>query len=300
MTAGRLELRCAEADELAGLYALGALSDAESRSLNEHLLTCPYGHPLFAEIGAVVPALPLTVDPIEPPRALRERVLAAVAATPQGDLSRPSEAPARPDAVRPVTSRVAAGTQPIDLAAARERRASRFGSAWRTALAAAALLLIVALGATTLVFQRQAADAETRAATLRAALVASLDPNSTTAGLHGSGAAASAAGFAAFPPDGNGYLVVRGLPQVDADKTYQAWFLAGSTPYPSVLLRPGFDGLAVVQGLSMMPGADAVALTIEPASGAQTPSGPPVVVGKMKHGPVAAVTLPTLAGSPAN
>jgi hypothetical protein len=158
-------------------------------------------------------------------------------------------------------------------------------------MAAAAVLLIVALGATTLMFQRQAADAEARASTMRAAIAASLDPHSEVAGLHGSGIAANAAGFAAFTPDGRGYIVIHGLPSVDPNKAYQAWFLADGKPFSAGLLSIGPDGLAMEAGVPMMSGASAVALTIEPASGSAAPTSDPVMIGQMQPGPVAETPL---------
>ena len=288
MTSERLDLSCEEVDELAGLYVLDALEPAEEDAVRSHLATCGKPHVEFAMVGGAVPALLATIEPVEPPAELRAHVLAAIAATSQvadaTALSRATSAAPAPAAPVPAAVRPAG---PISLAVERERRASRLGRTWQTVFAAAAVLLIVVLGATAVAFQRQAADAEARANTLSAAIAASLDPNSSTASLRGSGVAAAAAGFAAFPPSGSGYLVIRGLPDVPAGKTYEAWFLAGTTPYPSVLLTVGSDGLAVVKDLAMVPGADAMALTVEPAGGSQAPTSTPIVVGKMQPGPAA-------------
>ena len=314
MTIERMNLSCDEVDELAGLYVLDALEPAEEDAVRSHLATCGKPHADFAAVGSVVPALLATIQPVEPPAELRAQVLATIAATPQvaDATALPRATPAAPPApvapapVAPAPAPVApvapapAGVRPagpISLPAERERRAARFGRTWQTVVAAAAVLLIVVLGATTFAFQRQAADAEARANTLSAAIAASLDPNSSTASLRGSGVAAAAAGFAAFPPSGGGYLVIRGLPDVPAGKTYEAWFLAGTTPYPSVLLTVGSDGLAVVKDLAMVPGADAMALTVEPAGGSQAPTSTPIVVGKMQAGPAARVMPARLVAS---
>jgi anti-sigma-K factor RskA len=293
MTLDPVPMRCEEADELAALYVLGALEAAEEERVQLHLATCDERHGLFAELGGVVPALLETVEPAEPPAELRNRVMAAIAATPQvagAPAVRPEDravlAIAAPDLREPTPrgpSRIP--VEPISLAAERQRRAS--GSRWQPIFAAAAVLLIVALGATTFMFQRQAADAEARTTTLRSAIAASLDPRSAVAGLHGSGVAATAAGFAAFPAEGAGYIVIHGLPRVDADRAYQAWFLADGKPYSAGLMSVGSDGLAIAQGVPMMSGASAVALTIEPAAGSVAPTSDPVMVGEMQPGPVA-------------
>lgn len=290
MTAEILQLNCDEADDLAGLYVLGALEGADQAAVRNHLATCVHPHPLFAELGGTLPALQITIEPMEPPANLRTRVLAAVAAAPQVPVAETA-------AVAPAAVVPARMAEPISLAAERERRASGLGRSWRTALSAAAVLLIVVLGATSVAFQRQASDAEQRANTLSAAIAASLDPSSAVASLRGSGVAASAAGFAAFPKSGTGYLVIHGLPQVPSDKTYEAWFLAGKTPYPSVLITPTADGLVVISGLTATQGADAMALTIEPAGGGQTPTGDVVVIGKMQQGTAASAIVGTWGAS---
>lgn len=288
MTRQPLAMTCEDADELAGLYVLGALETAEEAAIQQHLATCAQRHPQFAELGSVVPSLSRAIEAFDPPAELRTAVLAAVAATPQlAGTPQTSATPRVATATAEPVAERARPAAPISLAAERERRASRFGNVWRTAMAAAAVLLIVVLGATTVIFQHQASDADARANTLSAAITASLDPNSTVASLRGSGIAVSAAGFAAFPQNGAGFMVIHGLPAVGAGKTYEAWFITGSTPYPSVLLTPGADGLVIVQGLAIVAGADTMALTIEPASGSQLPTSAPIVVGKMQRGPVA-------------
>ena len=73
-------LRCDQATDLAAGYVLGALDAEESAAVREHLATCDQPHPEFAELGGIVPYLADTIDPVEPPAALRERIQAAAAA----------------------------------------------------------------------------------------------------------------------------------------------------------------------------------------------------------------------------
>ncbi len=68
----------AEATELAGLYVLDALQPSLRAAIQEHLSACPDAHLEFDELGSVLPALALLVEPIQPPAALRARVMAAV------------------------------------------------------------------------------------------------------------------------------------------------------------------------------------------------------------------------------
>jgi len=180
----------------------------------------------------------------------------------------------------------------------------------RPLLAAAAVVLIVALGAWNITLQQrldravedqQALQARIDAATaqeaelrlqvdaaaarqqvLAAAIAAQADPASQVATLEGSGSAAGATGFAVFPKDKPGYMVLTGLPPVPADKTYQAWFLANGQPASAGLVPVGADEVAVLSGLQPTPGADTVALTIEQAGGAPAPTSNPVVAGSIR------------------
>src|SRR5262245_19730133 len=71
-----------EALDLAPLYVLDALSDAEMAAVREHLATCPESHAEFEQLGGVVPYLledPAT-ELVEPPAALGDRIMAAAAA----------------------------------------------------------------------------------------------------------------------------------------------------------------------------------------------------------------------------
>jgi hypothetical protein len=78
----RVPMSHEEAIDLAPLYVLGALEDAEMAAVREHLATCPESHAEFEELGGVVPYL--LEDPgtelVEPPTALGDRIMAAAAA----------------------------------------------------------------------------------------------------------------------------------------------------------------------------------------------------------------------------
>jgi len=71
-----------EAIDLAAGYVLGALEPAQEAAVREHLATCRLPHPELEELGGVVPALQElgVTELVEPPAALRDRILAAAAA----------------------------------------------------------------------------------------------------------------------------------------------------------------------------------------------------------------------------
>ena len=94
-------------------------------------------------------------------------------------------------------------------------------------------------------------------------------------------AGGSAAGMAIFPTTGTGYLMVEGLPEISADQTYQAWYIADGAATSAGLVTPGPHGLAVVSGLDPVAGTDTIALTVEPAGGVDQPTSAPVVAGTL-------------------
>ena len=81
--------------ELSGGYALGALSDADRRAFEAHLSTCAACAGEVRELVAVASGLAHAVPQVDPPAALRARVLSAATAG-----HRPDAAPAPPSSTR--------------------------------------------------------------------------------------------------------------------------------------------------------------------------------------------------------
>ena len=169
-------------------------------------------------------------------------------------------------------------------------------------MAAAAVMVIAVLGAWNAVLQSRAgeveqrvaevelrvaeaeqrvAEAEQRAQVIAQAISASTDPDSEVAVLRGTGPAQGASGYAAFPSDGDGYIVLVDLPAAPAGQTYQAWYLVDGEATSAGLMTVGSDGYAVLAGVANREDAQQIALTIEPAGGVETPSGDPVVAGDL-------------------
>jgi anti-sigma-K factor RskA len=299
---GPMRLTHEEADDLAGLYVLDALDPAEAAAVRAHLATCGQPHPLFAHLAAVTPSLASLAEPVNAPPALRDRVLTAVSLTAQAPLviPPPRQAAPPPQQLRPAPMPTMpqggpppgkpppgwapqpqppphAYPPPIPIEQAREVRRRRSWS-W-LGLAAAAVIAIVALGAWNVILQRQADE---RDELLRTALATCLDPNADAARLTGQDQAAGATGCAAFPESGQGFIVMRGLPPLSPDQTYQAWYLVGGQPTSAGLMPVGTDGVAILTGLTPVEGTGAVALSLEPAGGSlPAPTGPIVAVGEL-------------------
>ena len=163
----------------------------------------------------------------------------------------------------------------------RSDRPARRSSVLNWGMAATAVLLIAVLGAWNVVLQSRAGDLEQRAQMIAQAISASTDPDAEVAVLRGTGAAQGATGFAAFPSNSDGYIVLVDLPPAPAGQTYQAWYLVDGQATSAGLMTVGSDGYAVLSGLDALQDAQQIALTIEPAGGVESPSAEPVVAGDL-------------------
>lgn len=283
-------LSCAAVRDLAPLYVLDALEPAEAASVRDHLATCSDAHAEMAELGGVAPYLAGSLEPLEPPAAVGERIAAAVRADLRararddtaaarlvegyGGAAGPAEA-----AVREAPPLAA---EPVDLAVARATRAmGRPRPAWRWLLEAVAVMALVGVVGWDVVLQGQLDGARRQAALLGSALAAAAQAGSVTATLQGTGPAAGASGFVVAGTGGTNYMVISGLPDAGAGRTYQAWYLKGQTAVSAGTFTLGADGVTVV-GMSSTAGpVTAVALTIEPAGGSVQPTSQPIALANL-------------------
>jgi anti-sigma-K factor RskA len=254
--------------DAAGLYALGALAGDERDAFEAHLATCAECAAEVRALQGVVTALPYAVPQVDPPPALRSRVLAAVGAP-------------------------AASSRSMTQMPARAR--ARFVSAgWLSA--AAALVVAVALGAYAVSLRQRVGGLEgqlreavnrldlteqrlaeaTRAAEraqLRMAVLTS--PDLKQVNLKGQPPAPRAAGRA-FWSRSNGLLfAANALPPLPAGRTYQLWFLTPGAPVSAGLIKPDQNG-RITAAFDTPPGTPdptGVAVSIEPEGGVPAPTG---------------------------
>lgn len=262
-----------EALELAGLYALDALTPDEKAAVDAHVAACALDHSEIADLGGVTPALAASVEPIEAPAALKASVLATYR-------TEVAQAPAL--AAAPLPAPKAAGAVRRDVVvpapAARRWQAPNW-MGW--AAAAVALVLLAVVSVYGLNLRQQADQANQRAQQIAAAVAAMSAPGSQVAILHGTGSAADVNGFAAFPASGGGYMVMTDVPAAPSGMTYQAWFIADGTPSSAGLMTVDPDGNLVASGMEPLPGTQVVAVTLEPSGGSDQPTSAPIIVGNV-------------------
>ncbi len=256
--------------ENAALFALGALGGDERRAFEAHLATCLECRREVASLHPVGVALAQAVPQIDPPPALRARVLAA-SLGPEGE----------------------AGAVPTTVV----HGASR---AWWLALAAA-LLLAAGLGTYAYSLRTQIASVEAALDTARQDALSSLEQAQTAreaaavvqqhldvlmaadaARVQLSATApAQASGRADWSRTRGLLVAIDNLPAAPAGRTYQVWYLTQGMPVSAGLLRPDAAGRLTGRYPVAAAAPDPIgfALTEEAEGGAAQPTTQPVLVG---------------------
>jgi anti-sigma-K factor RskA len=225
-------------------YALGALDADEAAALEAHLLNCDSCAQELAAYHAVSATLLAAIPPRQPPAALRQRL--------RGHLS---------------------GTQ-----------AKTLRPAWKVSFGRLALglavLLLVAINIFAVIqlqaVQRAQAQAAQQLQTGQAALAMLAYPDTKSVPIN---AAAGLTGTLLIDKEHNAAVIILwNLPPLPESQTYQAWLVDPKGDRTSAgLFRPvpgqalTTQAITVTQGLS---GFTGLGVTVEPAGGAPTPTGP--------------------------
>lgn len=280
-----MTMNCDTVRELAPAFVLGSLTRDEEQAVREHLATCGQPHPEVEAFGGIVQYFAETVELIEPPAPLKERVLAAVAAEPQPrrsaatsprvaiPVAAPSNGSARVPVAAPAVISSPVERRAAELAAASApARASRRRRLMAWLLAIAAVLAIVGLAAWNILLQSQLGSATSFDRALASVLDLAAKPGSQTAILRGDGGAAPH-GIAAVGSDGSVVIAMRDLQPTAGAEVYEAWAMApDGGPVPIGSLQVGSDGTGSLTS-RLTPGAGvALALTRESGPGATNPT----------------------------
>lgn len=268
----RPDLSCDDVRELAASFVLGALDEAEADAVRAHLASCADPHAEMAELGSLLSALAESVPVVEPPAALKDRILAAAAA----DLEARGGVVATP--VQP--TREAPAPTSFPTAAEREQRAAARAGMGSWVLRIAAVLAIALLGGWNLLLQGQVGQARTYERNVAAVLDVAGQPGSLTAVLTPTGGSGPA-GLAAVASDGSVRIAMRDLAATSGNQVYEAWVIGGDgKPVPLGSFQVGQTGTAYFEGTGL-PAQEGIvlALTLEPGPGASAPSSDPVSVG---------------------
>lgn len=273
--------------ELAALYGIGALPELERARFEVHLAQgCSVCEAEIAALRPAFDALADAVEPVETRPQLRQRVLAfseSFATT-----RRERAAPARRGSPLPLLAAAAS----VAIAALLGAQVVSLRTELHAARAQAADLgRALAAEQETVQQVRGELDAARAAQQLLTAQVATLEatarvltaPATRAVALAGQGEGAKARARAFLSPDTRTLILYAyDLPELPADRTYQAWVIPGKVPVSIGVLTREAGGFARHEA-SDVAGLEApvtVAVTIEPQGGLPQPSGPIVLAGR--------------------
>jgi anti-sigma factor RsiW len=227
--------------DLTPAYALDALDAHEAEEFEEHLRHCERCQAELADLQGVTASLAYAAPAAAPPDALRGRIL--------------EQARAERSNVIPFP-----------------RRRSR--ATWTLAAAASvAAAAAIGLGIWAAILHNDLGAEHSARARDAAALAIAAAPGTTHVDLSG------ASGTLAVGPSGRAVLVISKLDKAPPGRTYEAWVIQGSTPAPAGLFAGG--GTAVVPLTRPVPPGSQVAVTVERAAGARTPTSTPILSAQL-------------------
>jgi anti-sigma-K factor RskA len=260
-------------------YALGQLSQDDRRDVERHVRECDACATELRDLTLVMEGLALSVDPVTPPPALKQRVLASLARQPQA----PPRSTAESNVVTMPTHgvKVRRGIHPGWLAAA-ALVILGLGTALYSSIATRRLLVDDVQQA-----QSAAADAQTMVVELRRELdqyagQADLAVSILTASdmqsvpMAGREDATGSTARAYWSPTRGLLIVANDLPVPPPGRIYQVWIIGGGMPVSAGLLGERGSGRGML--IAPPPGGFAggpvtVAVTDEPPGGLAAPTG---------------------------
>jgi anti-sigma-K factor RskA len=274
------DLSSGRAVDLAEVYALDAVDDAERAAIEHYLASAPQTErDAFTERvrqARETLASSFTAED-EPPPGLLDRIMASLPAQPAGHVAADGSAGGRSAATGPPVA-----AQPVrepserpagdELGAARqrrdERRRPRGMRNWLIGVAAAAAIALGGVGVGAYVAnQNDPVNQVLQASDVRQATVE----------VSGGGKAT-----VAISPSKDAVVVkMNGVPAPPAGKVYQMWLIPkdGSAPVPQGLMdAEALSKPAVVKGIHS---AAALGITVEPVGGSKTPTTPPVAAAPL-------------------
>lgn len=253
--------------ELAGAYAVDALPDDERRFFERHLDDCGACRGEVGELQATASLLGVAAAEA-PPAGMRDRVLAAVAATPQ-------EAPAREQA----TAERAAPPQRATAAPPQGQPAPprRDPREWlRQLLPAVAAVIVLGVAGVTVAVTQAGTGQDPGDEQLTEILAA---PDSRITDL--AAPEGTSARLVWSAERGEGVFLTDGLADAPDGHAYALWVIAADTPALVGMFQPDEQGQASQVIADQLAGAVTVAVTVEPEEGVDAPTTEPFIAGEL-------------------
>ncbi|MHA7306353.1 anti-sigma factor [Arthrobacter sp. TMN-49] len=262
---------------LTGSYALNALESSERNEFERYALTDAETLAEVRSLSETAALLAYGTASETPPPALKADVMAAIRNTRQLPAS---------SVMRDISS---AKRHPSQRATSQINKGKR--NPWLPTLSAAAALAIFAgvgvggwvagQNATQQDMEEQLVAMQEQQKAVAAqqeamlSIVGSPDAKIATTALSDGGSVTVASSGKA----NRAAVMVNGLPELPADKTYELWFISAAGAVPAGLMDsadPAVPGMQVLNG--PVGGATHVGITVEPAGGSPAPTTTPLVV----------------------
>ena len=234
--------------DLLPAYALGALDPEDLSRVEAHLVQCPLCQEEARAYGAVVDLLPLSMPEVSPPADLKARLMQNLPEHPSASVRASAGATHK------------AETPSLWQSFLRSLRMS--APVWGLA----SLLMILFLVGNNLSLLRQLRSAQ--------------QPALQVINLHPSEAAPDATGLLVVSMDGeHGTLVVDRLPPLGENQQYQLWLIHDGQRTSGGLIDVSREGYGALWVKSPDPliSYTGYGITIEPAGGSPSPTGPRVL-----------------------
>ncbi|MCU1479816.1 MAG: hypothetical protein JWQ19_602 [Subtercola sp.] len=291
-----------------GAYALNAMTADELRAFEHALAESPELQRETDELSATATLLGLATAPVEPPASLKAALMAKLAETAQDAAASPrastppsfagtehaehtehtehtethelsaGEGATVPENDIPSTPEVdpafADGPSSPAVAKSHARWFTRPMGVLVAAAAAVALFVGGGVVGNALTTSPPATSQDASASSL-AQIFSAADVQSTHTSVDGGGQAtvvwSNSVGSAA--------VVAQGMPSLPADKTYEAWYISGSSGVatPAGTFVPGGDATTWHVLSGTLSAGDTIGVTVEPAGGSQTPTTTPIL-----------------------
>jgi anti-sigma-K factor RskA len=247
-----------------GAFVLGALAPGEQAEVRAHLAVCDQCAAEVRTLRPIVDALALTVEPVEPPASVRQRILSATAAQAATAAVKPSTG-AKSRSVLPWLAAAAS----LVLAAALGVYASQLrGRVQTLEQELREAILQVQAG------QRQTAQARLVATTAQRELSVLAAPDVAHVDLKGVAAASQASARALWSRSRGLLVTTANLPALPPGRTYQLWVISGKMPPISDnwTFKPDASGSVMFPTPATLPPPTAIAVSIEPEGGSTSPT----------------------------
>ncbi len=238
-------------EENVGAYLLSALTEIEERAFEKHLEDCPICQDEVDRLRPAVHALPRSVDPVNPPKALKTSLMATVKA----DAREAAGEARRHGMTRRLRERISGLNDALT--------GMRPGVAW--VAASIVLLTGVLAGASGLYAISGVTTDEDRPQAVSAKVDKTRVPNGS--------------GSLVVPADARDGAVLRvhGLPTLENDSVYQVWLKRKDEVISQSTFTVGEDGEGAAAVTDSLEAADAVMITRERAPRAKAPTEPSIL-----------------------